>query len=142
MALEIKFVAQAASTGGRNGHATTDDGIVSVDLAIPPVFGAPARPGTTTPEHLFAAGYAACFGSAVEHVAAHKKIKCERIQVDAAVGIGPNGSGGFGLNVGLTVTLPGLSQQEAEALVHAADEICPYSNAVRGNVEVILKVAQ
>lgn len=141
MAIQTRFVAKAASTGGRNGHTATDDGVVSVGLSIPPAFGGVSRSGTTTPEHLFAAGYAACFGSAIEHVAAQQKTKIERLQVDAAVGIGPNESGGFSLNVALIVHLPTLPQEDAKSLVHAADQICPYSNAIRGNVDVSLQVA-
>jgi osmotically inducible protein OsmC len=141
MPLKILFTAKATSTGGRNGHARTDDGLVSIDLSIPKAFGGPGKPQTTTPEHLFAAGYASCFGSAIEHVAAQRNIKCGSIQVEAAVGIGPNGDGGFGLQAELTSTLPGLPRKEAEDLVRAAHEICPYSNAVRGNVEVTLRVA-
>jgi len=141
MPLSILYTAQATSTGGRNGHARSDDGLVSVDLSIPKSLGGPGRAGATTPEHLFAAGYAACFGSAIEHVAAQKKIKCESIEVGAAVGIGGNGEGGFGLTVGLISTIRGVSRAEAEELVHAAHKICPYSNAVRGNVDVTLQVA-
>jgi osmotically inducible protein OsmC len=141
MSISVKYTAKATSTGGRNGHTRSDDGLVSVDLTIPKGFGGPGRPGATTPEHLFAAGYAACFGSAIEHVALQKGCKCEGIQVEAAVGIGSNGEGGFGLSVTLTVTLDGVSPAEAEELVRAAHQICPYSNAVRGNVDVTLKVA-
>jgi lipoyl-dependent peroxiredoxin len=140
MPLSILYTANATSTGGRNGHARSDDGLVSVNLSIPKPLGGPGRAGTTTPEHLFAAGYAACFGSAVEHVAAQKKIKYESIGVEAAVGIGANGEGGFGLTVGLTAVISGLSLSEAEELVQAAHKICPYSNAVRGNVDVTLRV--
>jgi lipoyl-dependent peroxiredoxin len=140
MPLSIIFTAKATSTGGRNGHARTDDGLVSIDLSIPKAFGGPGRAGATTPEHLFAAGYASCFGSAIEHVAAQRKLKCDSIEVEAAIGIGPNGEGGFGLRAELTATLPGLSRKDAEELLRAAHEICPYSNAVRGNVEVTLRV--
>jgi lipoyl-dependent peroxiredoxin len=141
MPISVKFTAKATSTGGRNGHTRSDDGLVSVDLTIPKGFGGSGRAGATTPEHLFAAGYAACFGSAIEHVALQKGFKCERIQVEAAVGIGSNDTGGFGLSVTLTAALDGVSPAEAEELVHAAHQICPYSNAVRGNVDVTLQVA-
>ena len=140
MPLSILYMADAKSTGGRNGHVRSGDGLVSVDLSIPKSLGGPGRAGATTPEHLFAAGYAACFGSAIEHVAAQKKIKCESIEVSAAVGIGANGEGGFALSVGLTSAIRGVSGAEAEELVHAAHKICPYSNAVRGNVDVTLQV--
>lgn len=147
MPTSVKFIARATSVGGRNGHTRSDDGLVSVDLTIPKSFGGAGREGATTPEHLFAAGYAACFGSAVEHFAAQKGWlkgppgrKSEAIQIEAAVGIGPNEQGGFGLSVTLTATLTGVSQAEAQEVVDAAHQICPYSNAVRGNVDVELKV--
>ena len=141
MPLSIICTAKATSIGGRNGHASSEDGLISVDLSIPKAFGGPGRSGTTTPEHLFGAGYAACFGSAIEHVAAEKKIKCESIEVDAAVGIGPTAEGGFGLAVTLTAAIGGVTGAVAEELVHAAHRICPYSNAVRGNIDVNLRVA-
>lgn len=140
MPISVKHTARATSSGGRNGHTRSDDGLVSVDLTIPKAFGGAGREGATTPEHLFAAGYAACFGSAVEHIAAHKGRKLEAVQIEAAVGIGANEEGGFGLSVILTATLTGVSHTEALELVNAAHQVCPYSNAVRGNVDVELKV--
>jgi len=140
MSLSIVFTARATSIGGRNGHARSDDGLVSIDLTIPKAFGGPGREGATTPEHLFAAGYAACFGSAIEHIAAQKKLKLESIQVDSAVGMGPDGRGGFGFAVTLTAKIAGVSGEAARELVQAAHSICPYSNAIRGNVDVNLEV--
>jgi lipoyl-dependent peroxiredoxin len=140
MPLSVIFIAKATAIGGRNGHARTDDGLVSVDLTIPKPFGGPGKSGATTPEHLFAAGYAACFGSAIAHVAAQRNIKCNDIQVEAAIGIGPDGEGGYGLRAELTATLKGLERGLAEDLVHAAHQVCPYSNAIRGNVDVTLRV--
>jgi osmotically inducible protein OsmC len=140
MSVKVVVTAHATSVGGRNGHTQSDDGLVSVDLSVPKAMGGPGKPGTTTPEHLFAAGYAACFGSAAEFVARQLKIPAGRIEVKAAVGIGPREAGGFGLKVDLTANVAGVSQADAEKLIHAADQVCPYSNAVRGNVEVDILV--
>ena len=101
--------------------------------------GGPGKPGTTTPEDLFAAGYAACFGSAAEFVAKQKKLPVTGIKIEAAVGIGATDQGGFGLKVDLTATVSGLPQAEAEKLIQAAHQVCPYSNATRNNIEVTLK---
>lgn len=139
MALKILYTAHAKAAGGRNGHAESSDKLVSVDLSVPKAMGGPGKPGTTTPEDLFAAGYAACFGGAVDYAAKLKKLNVSDIAVEAAVGIGTTDAGGFGLKVDLTVSLRGLNQADAEALVHAAHQICPYSNATRNNIEVGLK---
>ena len=95
----------------------------------------------TNPEQMFAAGYAACFDSALAFVAGQRKQKLQGTQVDATVGIGPNDKGGFGLAVTLEVTIPDLPREEAQALMEATHQVCPYSNALRGNVpvELILK---
>ena len=98
------------------------------------------KPGGTTPEHLFAAGYAACFGSAVEFASRQLKISTGAIEIKAAVGIGARDAGGFGLKVDPVANISGVSRTDAEKLVHAADQVCPYSNAVRGNVEVGITV--
>jgi len=140
MAVKVLVTAHATSVGGRNGHTQSDDGLVSVDLSVPKAMGGPGKPGTTTPEHLFAAGYAACFGSAAEFVSRQLKINASKIEVKAAVGIGPRDAGGFGLKVDLVANVSGVSQADAEKLIHAADQVCPYSNAVRGNVEVGIAV--
>jgi len=140
MSVKVLVTAHATSVGGRNGHTQSDDGLVSVDLSVPKEMGGPGKPGTTTPEHLFAAGYAACFGSAAEFVGRQMKLNASRIEVKAAVGIGPSDAGGFGLKVDLVANVAGLSQADAEKLIHAADKVCPYSNAVRGNVDVGITV--
>jgi len=106
MAVKVLVTAHATSVGGRNGHTQSDDGLVSVDLSVPKAMGGPGKPGTTTPEHLFAAGYAACFGSAAEFVSKQLKISASRIEVKAAVGIGPRDAGGFGLKSILWPTSP------------------------------------
>jgi osmotically inducible protein OsmC len=139
MALKILYTAHATAIGGRNGHTQSSDGIVSVDLSVPKAMGGPGKPGATTPEDLFGAGYAACFGSATDFVAKQQKLPVTGVKVDAAVGIGQRSEGGFGLKVDLTVTVSGLSQADAEKLVNAAHQVCPYSNATRGNIEVSLK---
>lgn len=139
MSLNILYTAHATSTGGRNGHTASSDGIVSVDLSVPKAMGGPGKPGTTTPEDLFGAGYAACFGSATDFVAKQMKLPVSSVKVDAAVGIGARSEGGFGLKVDLVVTVGGIGQAEAEKLVAKAHEVCPYSNATRNNIEVSLK---
>ena len=131
------YTATATATGdGRNGHARSSDGLVDVDLATPVEMGGAG--GATNPEQLFAAGYAACFHSALKLVAGKQKLAISNSAVTADVGIGPDGAGGFGLEVALHVELSGLDQAAAEALVEAAHQVCPYSNATRGNVPVIL----
>ena len=138
MSIEVLFTAHSTSVGGRHGEVASSDGVIAVGLTLPKAIGGPETPGRTTPEHLFAAGYAACFGSAVEFIAGQQKVILSSITVDADVDIGARPEGGFGLKAALVVTLPGLEQAQAQALVDAADEICPYSNAVRGNIDVSL----
>lgn len=141
--MEIKplFTAKATATGGRNGHAQAEDGSVSVDLSVPKAMGGMGKPGTTTPEHLFAAGYAACFGGALDLVASQKKKNAKGAAVTCSVTIGPRTAGGFGLAVKLHVVDTSLPQKELEALAREAHEqICPYSHATRGNVDVDLTV--
>jgi osmotically inducible protein OsmC len=135
------FTASATATGGRNGHSAAADSSVRVDLSVPKEMGGPGKAGTTTPEHLFAAGYAACFGGAVDFVGRQQKIDATRAQVTCAVSIGPRDGGGFGLSVVLTVIDPSLAQATLEMLVNEAHEkICPYSHATRGNVDVRIEV--
>jgi lipoyl-dependent peroxiredoxin len=131
------FTATAAATGGRNGHTATSDGTVSVDLSVPKAMGGPGRPGTATPEHLFAAGYAACFGGALDLVAKQQKKDAAKASITCAVSIGPRDGGGFGIAVRMRVEDRSLPQAELAALVKTAHEtICPYSHATRGNVDV------
>lgn len=135
------FTATATATGGRNGHTEAEDGTVKADLSVPKAMGGYGKPGTTTPEHLFAAGYAACFGGALDFVAKRQKKDATNAKVTAAVSIGPREAGGFGLAVKLRIedrTLPGA---DLAALVKEAHEqICPYSHATRGNVDVTFDV--
>ncbi|OAN90606.1 Ohr subfamily peroxiredoxin [Marinobacter sp. EhC06] len=134
------YTATATATGGRNGAVRSDDGQLDLELALPVSMG--GKGGATNPEQLFAAGYAACFGNAVIHATRKEEVKVRDndVEVTATVGIGPNDSGGFGLTVALDVTLAGVDQITAEKIVTAAHEVCPYSNATRGNVDVKLSV--
>ena len=131
------YTAEATATSGRDGRART--GNLDLGLSTPRELGGPGGDGTN-PEQLFAAGYAACFGSAVLHVARAQKIQSGPVQITSRVGIGPAGTG-FGLQVELTAHIPELPRDQAEALVRAAHEVCPYSNATRGNIVVDVKVA-
>ena len=132
------YTAIATATGeGRNGHARSCDGLIDLDLAVPKEMGGPG--GGSNPEQLFAAGYAACFHGALKLVARQQKAAVTDSAVTAEVGIGPNDSGGFALEITLHVELGGIEQSAAEALVEAAHQVCPYSNATRGNVPVTLE---
>jgi len=138
--LKILHTTHATATGGRNGHTQNSDGLVSVDLSVPKGMGGPGKPNTTTPEDLFAAGYAACFGGAVEYVAKLKKLPVTGVSVQSEVSIGTTPEGQFGLKVALTATITGATQEQADELVKEAHEkVCPYSHATRGNVDVSLK---
>ena len=135
------YTATATAVGGRNGRTQTSDGVVKADLSLPKELGGPGRPGTATPEHLFAAGYAACFGGALDFVAKQNKRNAANAKVTAAVSIGPREGGGFGLAVKLRVEDESLGQDELAAFVREAHEkICPYSHATRGNVDVTFEV--
>ena len=137
------YTAHAHTTGGRTGTSKTDDGRLAVTLDTPAAMGGNDGPGTN-PEQLFAAGYSACFLGAIKAVARGEKIKVpDETTIDASVSFGENaneGAKGFNIAVELKVTLPGFSKEDAEALVHKAHEVCPYSNATRGNVDVTLTV--
>src|SRR5204863_8411062 len=123
------FTATATAMGGRNGHTETSDGIVKADLSLPKEMGGPGKPGTATPEHLFAAGYAACFGGALDFVAKQKKRDAAKAKVTCAVSIGPRDGGGFGIAVKLRVDDKSLPQADLAALAKEAHEqICPYSH--------------
>ena len=133
------FTATATAAGGRNGHTESSDGVVKADLSVPKEMGGPGKPGTATPEHLFAAGYAACFGGALDFVAKRQKKDASKAKVTAAVSIGPREAGGFGLAVKLQVEDRSLPQAELAALAKEAHEqICPYSHVMRNNVDVQL----
>jgi osmotically inducible protein OsmC len=141
MPVNVLYRTEATATGGRDGRAATRDGSLEVRLATPKELGGAGGPGNH-PEQLFAAGYSACFLGAMKFVASQggPKVPAEAT-VTAEVGIGPRSEGSFGLEIGLTISLPGLAHAEAEALVQKAHQVCPYSNATRGNVDVRLTVA-
>ncbi|MDX6259181.1 MAG: lipoyl-dependent peroxiredoxin [Kribbellaceae bacterium] len=137
---KVLYTARATAEGGRQGHTASDDGKLDVTLAPPKEMG--GNGDGTNPEQLFAAGYASCFHSAMKSVARTTKQNVDDSTVTAAVGIGPiNGGAGYGLEVELIVTLPNLERAEAEELVAKAHQVCPYSNATRGNIKVDLSVA-
>ena len=134
------YTAEALSTGaGRNGHVTTTSRTVDLDLAIPKAMGGSGN--GANPEELFAAGYAACFHSAVQSVARAQKIAISDTSVGSRVHVIPNGEGGFILAVDLEVVIPELPHEQAQALADAAHKVCPYSNATRGNIEVTITVS-
>ena len=141
MSVKVLYKTQAKATGGRDGHAATLDGTLDVKLATPKELGGAGGAGNN-PEQLFAAGYAACFIGAMKAVAAQGggvKVPADA-SVTSTVGIGPRSEGGFGLDIALDVSLPGLARADAEALVAKAHQVCPYSNATRGNIDVRLNV--
>jgi Ohr subfamily peroxiredoxin len=139
--MKVLYTAKATATGGRDGSAASDDGKVKVKLSVPKELGGPGGEGTN-PEQLFASGYSACFLGAIKYVAGQTKTPISADStVTASVGIGPRDDGtGFGLEVALQVKLPGLSREDAKAIVDKAHIVCPYSHATRGNINVSLSV--
>ena len=139
--MTAQYTAVATSSGGREGHVRSADGVLDLPLSMPKELGGAGRPGTTNPEQLFAAGYAACFENALLRAARERKVRLNGSSVTARVGIGRREDGRFGLEVALAVALPGVERAAAEAVARAAhEEICPYSRAVRGNVAVEVRV--
>jgi osmotically inducible protein OsmC len=138
--MKTLYTAEALATGaGRDGHVRSTDGKVDLDLSIPQEMGGS---GTgSNPEQLFAAGYAACFHSALQSVARSAKVQLGDSTVGALVGIGSTDAGGFQLEVTLEVVIPELPHEQAQELVEKAHQVCPYSNATRGNIEVTLQVS-
>ena len=137
------YTAHAISVGGRTGHTKTSDSKIDLQLSTPKELGGDSGPGTN-PEQLFAAGYSACFIGAMKAVAAQQKLHLPNdVSIDAEVSIGAmtGKPGAFGIEVSMTVTVPGMDHDAAQALVDAAHEVCPYSNATRGNLDVKLHVA-
>ena len=133
--MKVLYTAQATATGeGRNGHGRTSDGLLDVDFASPKEMGGAG--GATNPEQLFAVGYAACFHSALKLVAGRSKAKISDTAVTAEVSINPVDGGGFQLAVALHAEIGGVDQETADSLVEQAHQVCPYSNATRGNIEV------
>jgi Ohr subfamily peroxiredoxin len=133
---KVVYTAHAHTTGGREGRSVTDDGLLDVKLSPPKVMGGAGN--ATNPEQLFAAGYSACFMGAMKHVASMKKLAVPAdAYIDASVDIGPIPAG-FGIAVRLAISLPGMEHSVAQNLVDTAHEVCPYSNATRGNIDVEL----
>ena len=136
----ILYTAQATAVGGREGRAVTSDGVLDVALSTPRELGGAGGPGTN-PEQLFAAGYSACFLSALKYVAGQVKTALPaESRITGRVGIGPIATG-FGIQVELTISVPGMARERLQALVDKAHVVCPYSNATRGNIDVSLLLA-
>ncbi|QDL53215.1 organic hydroperoxide resistance protein [Rhodoferax aquaticus] len=136
---KVIYQAHATSTGGRDGTTRTSDGLLDLKLAVPKEMGGPGA--GVNPEQLFAAGYSACFIGAMKFVAGTQKLALPAdTSIDATVGIGQIPQG-FGIEVQLVVRIPGMDRAAAEALVHKAHQVCPYSNATRGNIDVTITVA-
>ena len=141
MSVDVKYSTRATATGGRDGEARTEDGKLTVALSTPKELGGAGGEGAN-PEQLFAAGYSACFLGALKVAGQQLKLKVPAdTKVTATVGIGPRSEGGFGITADLLVDLPGVERADAERLVETAHQICPYSNATRGNVDVGLTLA-
>jgi lipoyl-dependent peroxiredoxin len=132
------YTAKASAIGGRSGHVVSDDGILDLDTRPPKEMGGPG--GATNPEQLFAAGYAACFQNALGVVGRRAKVDTSASTVEADVSIGPVPGGAYGLAVTLRVTIPGVEPATARSLTEAAHQVCPYSNATRGNIDVTVEV--
>jgi lipoyl-dependent peroxiredoxin len=130
------YTTKVTAAGGRHGHIRSEDGLLDVNLALPRQLG--GKGDATNPETLFAGGYAACFENAILHVSRNEGLKFadEDVEIIAEIGLSRNESGGFVLSAALAVTIIGVDQKKAEELVAAAHKICPYSNAIRGNVDV------
>jgi lipoyl-dependent peroxiredoxin len=140
MSVKVIYTTSASAKGGRDGSAKSDDGSVDVKLVVPKEMGGPGGVGAN-PEKLFAAGYSACFLGAMKAVSGKEGVKVPSdASVTATIGIGPRAEGGFGITAALEIDLPGVDRADAEQLMHAAHEVCPYSNATRGNVDVGLSV--
>ncbi len=138
--MDAIYTAEALATGaGRSGHVATTTGTLDMDMAVPREMGGAG--GGANPEELFAAGYAACFHSALQMVARTQKVKIDHSSVGSRVHIGPNEQGGFVLAVDLEVVIPDVDHDRAQALADAAHQVCPYSNATRGNIRVTVSVS-
>jgi Ohr subfamily peroxiredoxin len=137
--MKTLYTAEAVVEGGRAGHGRTSDGRLDVDLSIPEGLGGQGGTGTN-PEQLFAVGYAACFQSALLNVANGRKLDASDSRIASRVALGPTGHGGMGLAVALDLHAPNLTSAEAADLMERAHELCPYSNATRGNIDVALTV--
>jgi len=140
MTVQVVYRTSATAVGGRTGKARSDDGRLDVELSTPKELGGPGGVGTN-PEQLFAAGYAACFLGALKVAGQQLKTNVSaETSITATVGIGPRSQGGFGITADLAITLPGVDAESARKLVETAHQICPYSNATRNNVHVVLTI--
>ncbi|KFF00771.1 organic hydroperoxide resistance protein [Chryseobacterium formosense] len=137
--MKTLYTTEVTAQGGRNGHVKSDNGILDLEVRMPKALGG-SNDDFTNPEMLFAAGYAACFDSALNLIISKSKIETGETTVNAKVSIGQIENGGFGLSAELEVNIPGISLEEAQSLTEKAHEICPYSNATRNNMEVKLNV--
>ncbi len=137
--MKTLYTTKVTATGGRNGHVKSDNGVLDLDVKMPKALGG-ANDDFANPEMLFAAGYSACFDSALNRVISMSKAETGETTVTAEVSIGQIDNGGFGLAVQLDVNIPGVSIEEAQSLTEKAHQICPYSNATRNNIEVKLSV--
>jgi len=137
--MKVLYTTEAIVEGGRAGRGRTSDGRLAVEFSVPKELGGESGPGTN-PEQLFAVGYAACFHSGLLSVAQGRRLDASDSTVTAQVGIGPTGRGGFGLAVTLDLHAPNLSRVDAEDLMRRAHALCPYSNATRGNIDLVLCV--
>ena len=135
--MKAMYTAEATATGGRNGHVKSDNGVLDIQVRAPKAMGG-ANDDYTNPEQLFAAGYAACFDSALNHTIRQEKVKTGETSVTAKVSIGSTENGAFGLAVELAVNIADVSIEEAQRLTDRAHQVCPYSNAARNNIEVKL----
>lgn len=136
------FTISAIAKGGRNGHCETKDGEIKIDLSVPKEMGGPGKSQTVTPEHLFAAGYAACFCGALDFIAKQHKKNAAQASVECFVSIGKREAGGFGLSVKMLVVDKNIAQSDLEELVKETHEkVCPYSHATRNNIEVDFEVS-
>ena len=133
--MKIMYQASAVSTGGRDGKVIVEDSPLEFDMALPPELGGTKKSGVN-PEQLFAAGYSVCFGSAMQHVIRAKKIPIPVPTIHLTVGIGRNDVGGYSLETSIVAVFKGIDQATADGLVKEAHQVCPYSNATRGNMEV------
>jgi osmotically inducible protein OsmC len=139
--MQILYTAESTAWGGREGRAASSDGNLDVQLVVPKELGGPGGAGTN-PEQLFATGYAGCFHSALKLVARGDKLDVSESAITVRVGLGPDDKGGFGLAVEIEAELPGLDSEAARGLLEKAHQVCPYSNATRGNVEVKLTLVE
>jgi osmotically inducible protein OsmC len=141
MPVTVAYTASATATGdGRTGHVRSSDGVLDVDLAVPKEMGG-AGGALTNPEQLFAAGYAACFHSALRSIARREKLTLQDTAITVDVGVGPRDGGGYGLTVAIEAEIPSVDEDTAARLLHQAHQVCPYSHATHGNIDVTLSLA-